>query len=232
MTNAATIFRISRFKPGVIDPPAFQDFSLTVSPDMTVLDCLEKIRLEQDGSLVYRHSCHHSSCGTCGLKINGRERLACVTRVAELEDGPIVLEPLAGFRRIADLAVEMTDFFSPIDADWDYRRSVEANPGGRNAESWLQFENCIECGLCVSSCPAVSEHPAFMGPAALAALNRQLAKHPEAESQLLARAGGPNGEKWCSRALNCSRVCPTGVYPARHIADLRRRLAKGRDTGD
>jgi succinate dehydrogenase / fumarate reductase iron-sulfur subunit len=220
------IFRISRFKPGVIDPPVFQNFSMTVAPGMTVLDCLERIRLEQDGTLVYRHSCHHSSCGTCGLKINRRERLACVTRVIDLEKGPITLEPLSGFRRIADLAVEMTVFFKPIDADWDYRKPAEPMAGPTGAASWLQFENCIECGLCVSSCPAVCEHPAFMGPAAMAALDRQLAKHPEAGPQLLARAGGPNGEKWCSQALNCSRVCPVRVYPARHIADLRRRLGK------
>jgi succinate dehydrogenase / fumarate reductase iron-sulfur subunit len=65
-----------------------------------------------------------------------------------------------------------------------------------------------------------------MGPAVLAALHNEMRKHPDARERLLATAGGERGERWCRRALACSRVCPTGVYPARHIADLRRMLTK------
>lgn len=63
------------------------------------------------------------------------------------------------------------------------------------------------------------------GPAALAALDRQRSKvsTPQARA-LLEKAGGPDGERWCDRALACSRVCPTNVYPARHIAVLRKAL--------
>jgi succinate dehydrogenase / fumarate reductase iron-sulfur subunit len=65
-----------------------------------------------------------------------------------------------------------------------------------------------------------------MGPAALAALHNEISKNTPAADDLLRIAGSERGERWCERALACSRVCPTGVYPARHIADLRRKLKK------
>jgi succinate dehydrogenase/fumarate reductase-like Fe-S protein len=64
-----------------------------------------------------------------------------------------------------------------------------------------------------------------MGPAALAALNVQRRKvGHDRQKTLLDLAAGPTGEALCDRALACSRVCPTVVAPARHIADLRRAL--------
>jgi succinate dehydrogenase / fumarate reductase iron-sulfur subunit len=216
-------FKISRFKPGQIDPPRFQSYMIDVNPGLTVLDCLEQIRLTQDPTLVYRHSCHHSACGTCALIINGGERLACITRVGVLEGRTVTLEPLRGFARIADLAVDMTGFYRDIQADWDLLRSAEPLEGAAQSGAALRLENCIECGACVSVCPAAAAHAEFMGPAALAALHNQMKKTGADErAALRARAAAPDGEPMCERALACSRVCPTGVYPARHIADLRR----------
>jgi succinate dehydrogenase / fumarate reductase iron-sulfur subunit len=216
-------FKISRFKPGVIDPPRFQSFVLDVEATWTVLDALEQIRLTQDPTLVYRHSCHHSACGTCACLVNGSERLACLTRVWVLASHTVVLEPLRGFARIADLAVDMTGFYRCIDAQWDLLRPAEALDGAVGGEAALRLDNCIECGACVSACPAAAAQPAFMGPAALAAVHTQMQRSSaDQRAVLLARAGAPDGEPMCERALACSRVCPTGVYPARHIADLRR----------
>lgn len=212
-------FKISRFKPGAIDPPRFHSFALEVNAAMTVLDGLEQIRLTQDPTLVYRHSCHHSACGTCACIVNGSERLACTTRVFDLNVATVVLEPLRGFARIADLAVGMSGFYRDIDPDWAMLRAAEPLDGG----AALRLENCIECGACVSVCPASRTHEAFMGPAALAALHNQMKKTPtDQRNALMARAAAPDGERLCERALACSRVCPTGVYPARHIAELRR----------
>jgi succinate dehydrogenase / fumarate reductase iron-sulfur subunit len=135
----------------------------------------------------------------------------------------VTLEPLRGFARIADLAVDMTGFYREIEAEWDVLRTAEPLAGAADSAGALRLENCIECGACVSVCPAVQAHPPFMGPAALAALRNQMQKSSaEQRPALLARAAAPHGEPMCERALACSRVCPTGVYPARHIADLRR----------
>jgi succinate dehydrogenase / fumarate reductase, iron-sulfur subunit len=219
-------FIISRFQPGRIDPPRNQSFFLEVDETTTVLDALERIRRTQDPTLVYRHSCHHSSCGTCACRINGPERLACTTRVGDLKTtGWVTLEPLNGFKRIADLAVDMTSFYRDIDPQWSYLKLSEPFPGSESlpgSEAPVRFEECIECGACVSACPSVQEHGPFMGPAALAALHNELLKNPDAQERLLAVAGGERGERWCQRWLACSRVCPTRVYPAHHIVKLTR----------
>jgi len=222
-------FKILRDKPNHIDPPRFQEFTIEVDPDTSVLDALEQIRLEQDKTLMYRHSCHHSSCGTCACKINGEEKLACITRIGDLEADKIALTPLEGFKPIGDLVVDMTRFYEDLSEDWSYLRKseeVKSVPRLVGGSRVSRFENCIECGACVSACPVTEKNAAFLGPSVLAALNCELQKSPHKEKDLMALAGSTRGQHLCERALNCSRVCPTGVYPARHIADLRRMLKK------
>lgn len=228
MTTRTVEFSIFRYKPGHIDLPRFQSFELDVDDGITVLDALERIRLTRDGSLLYRHSCHHSSCGTCACVINGEERLACTTQVLDLGTDRVKLEPLRGFERLGDLAVRMEAFYRDIEPAWSCLKPAQpattapVEPGA----GLLRFEECIECGCCVAACPATRSHPEFMGPAALAAVHNEISKNMPAADALLHIAGSERGERWCERALACSRVCPTGVYPARHIAELRRELKK------
>jgi succinate dehydrogenase / fumarate reductase iron-sulfur subunit len=146
----------------------------------------------------------------------------------DLEKGEVLVEPLKGFPVVADLVVDVTGLYRDIGTTWSYTRASEWNieadtPTG--VESYHRLENCIECGACVSACPAAEGFAAFIGPAALAALDTELQKKPENSAHLLAQAGSERGERQCVRALRCSAVCPTGVYPARHIMNLRRRLA-------
>lgn len=95
-------------------PPGFQSYRLNVDAAMTVLDALEQIRLNQDNTLMYRHSCHHSACGTC----------ACITRVLALKTDTVVLEPLAGFKRIGDLVVDMTEFYRHLEPNWSLLKTA------------------------------------------------------------------------------------------------------------
>ncbi len=193
-----------------------------------MLDALEWIRLTLDKSLLYRHSCHHGSCGTCACLINGRERLACTAMALELGSDTVVLEPLERMKRLGDLAVHPGRLFKEIPVDWSYLRESEWNPKGSPPEGvdhYARFESCIECGACVSACPATQD---FMGPAALAALNRERINRPEMVDELLKRAESERGVWRCERALECSRVCPAGVYPARHIMELRKALRSER----
>ena len=218
-------FRISRYKPGDIDPPRLREYILAVNGEMTVLDGLEAIRREQDKTLMYRHSCHHSSCGTCAMVINGEEKLACLTRVISLESDSVTLEPLKGFKRLGDLVVEMAPLFRHIAEDWPHLRPVEVHEGaGADTDGTppTRFENCIECGCCVSACPVFKENQRFMGPAALSALHREIEKSSHVGDALIRRARRKEGAPMCVRALACSRVCPTAVYPARHIAELKK----------
>jgi len=220
--------KIRRHRPYSKNPPSFETFTLTIDGDISILDALEMIQGGLDATLMFRRSCHHSSCGTCGMLINGEERLACVTRFSQFKGGTIRLEPLPGFPLLGDLAVDMTPLYKDIDERWDYLRDAE-DVGGKKLpegiERFERFENCIECGCCVSACPVAGEGKPFMGPAALAALNAELQKTTGKDARvLLKQAGDERGERLCDRALACSRVCPTGVYPARHILNLRTRL--------
>jgi succinate dehydrogenase / fumarate reductase, iron-sulfur subunit len=223
-------FTILRTRPGEAEPPRFQSFDLSLEPGATVMDGLEAIRLGQDPGLLYRHSCHHASCGTCACRINGTERLACVTTVRELGTEEVVLEPLSGFPCVGDLVVDMTRLFRDMPMDWSCLRPSESRPGVPVAEGvgrYERLEDCIECGACVSACPVSRRDSAFLGPAGLAAANREARKTPQRAAALLEPARSGRGAPRCERALRCSRVCPTGVYPARHIQELLDTL-KGR----
>jgi succinate dehydrogenase / fumarate reductase iron-sulfur subunit len=229
MPTQKVTFKILRYKPSHIDPPRFQEFTIEADPGASVLDGLEQIRLTLDKTLMYRHSCHHSSCGTCACKINGEEKLTCITKIGELGTNPVTLAPLEGFKPVGDLVVDVTRLYDDLSVGWGYLRKSEGIGVDRRpavSSRFTRFENCIECGACVSACPVTKKNTAFLGPAALAAINCELQKSPQNEKALLALAGSKRGERLCDRALNCSRVCPTGVYPARHIADLRRIFKK------
>lgn len=204
-----------------------ETFSVAVAERKTLLDALEEIKGRHDRTLQYRHSCHHGSCGTCGVLLDGRPVLACLTPLCDVADGALV-EPQSPFPVIADLAVDSStlvvrypDAFAPL-------RPSEANrdaviPAEVAGGAFVRFEDCIECGLCVSACPAP---PPFVGPSVLAAYGRAIETDPASARLLLRDVDGEAGVWGCRRALDCSRVCPTGVYPAKHIAVMRRSIEK------
>jgi succinate dehydrogenase / fumarate reductase iron-sulfur subunit len=227
MTEKKVRFKVLRYKPGFIDPPRYDTFEVTVGPRTTVLDILEDIRVEQDSTVMYRHSCHHACCGTCAYKINGQEGMGCVTNVMELGTDEVVVEPLDGLGRIVDLVVDMTDFYRDYSVEWTYLRDSEWYPEAvrpPEVDDYERFENCIECGCCVSACPVTAAGDFYMGPAVLAAINRELVNNGSDKKLLLDLAGSERGVWQCHSAFECSAVCPSDVNPAGHIMELRRRL--------
>lgn len=78
--------------------------------DRMPLDVLTPIKSNIDGNLSFRHSCHEGICGTNAMNINGKNGLACITRIDDLEQ-PIVIRPLSGFPVVRDLIVDLTEFF-------------------------------------------------------------------------------------------------------------------------
>lgn len=205
-------------------------FEVECDDRATLLDALETIRTGRAPDLAYRHSCHHGSCGTCSVCLDGREVLACLTPLASLGDGVPLVEPLEGFPVVLDLAVDPGRLFrAQVEGAAKLRpsetKAAAEVPAGIDA--FLRFEDCIECGCCVSACPVTAGSPeeAFLGPAALAGLRREILVRPEREGELLDRAAAPDGVAACERRLDCSRACPRAVYPGKHIELLRRALA-------
>jgi succinate dehydrogenase / fumarate reductase iron-sulfur subunit len=228
-TPAAVRFTVSRFRPGD-DKPHFDHFDCTPAADATVLDVLMEIRSQRDPSLVLRHSCMHASCGTCGMRVNGREVLACDTKVASLRTPTVKVEPLANQNPVADLATDMVDSYArleevglPLVRGARVAANMESPLG---VAAYSRFEDCIECGLCLSACPISRMDQSYLGPAALAAAAR-LAEEPRGRplGPVLALAAEPDSVWRCRDAMECTAVCPSAVDPAQALSRLRRRVA-------
>jgi len=230
MAEQQVQFKVLRYKQGQASP-TFQTFDLTVNEDTTVLVALQDIRRDQDPTLVLRHSCHHASCGTCGMKINGQEELSCVVKVLDLGTRSIVVEPLDNLPLISDLVVNMNGFYDRYTApEMMYLRESEFMPEAdlpEGIESWLRYENCLECGCCVSACPITGSDADYLGPAALAAVWRVVAEPRESDPQAaLDWVDNEHGCWRCHAAFECSEVCPSDVDPAGAIMALRGELTR------
>lgn len=225
-------FRVFRYKRGD-RAPRYETYEVPVEERTTVLDAMRWIQLHADGSLVLRHSCLHASCGTCGVRVNGREALMCVTSVADLA-GEITVEPIANLPVLADLVVDARAFYARYPDEHPFVRVSEFNPDARapeGIERYVRYEDCIECGLCVSACPIVGTTDRYVGPAALAAAQRMVEEPRGADvASLLDWADDPDGVWRCHAAFECTEACPSGVDPAGRIMALRGLLTVGAPT--
>src|SRR5262245_45621880 len=99
--------RIFRYDPERDPKPYMQDYDVHLEPaDRMLLDALVKVKAFDD-TLAFRRSCREGVCGSDAMNINGKNRLACITKIAEVKQ-PVVIRPLPGFPVIRDLIVDMT----------------------------------------------------------------------------------------------------------------------------
>lgn len=218
------IFKIFRKKVG--QPAHYDQFDVAVNPDEYILDGIERIWAYHDRSLVFSHACHHSTCGACGMLVNGEEKLTCITtfRSVTRNGGTLRIEPLRNFPVISDLAVDMTGMFErmhavshrPIIAD-----TFKTSRGRKkDREDLLRLADCIECGLCISACPISATSADYIGPAVLAG-----AQQPGTFGENVLNIVDSEDGAWrCHSAYECTRVCPSNVDPAWRIMDLRKKL--------
>ena len=169
------LIKVKRFNPEESEDTYFQDYSIDVAEDSTILDSLIKIREQQDGTLSLRCSCRASICGSCSMRVNGSAKLVCKTRIKEVSpDGePITVEPMGNFPVIKDLVTEMDSFWSKMKSVDPYVKTsfepeAEHIASNESMTHLLGVMNCIMCGACVSECTALEVDPTFTGPAALA----------------------------------------------------------------
>jgi succinate dehydrogenase / fumarate reductase iron-sulfur subunit len=233
--------QVFRYKPG-LGPPRYQDFRVTVPDAANIIDVIEACWL-QDRTLMFRHACHHASCGTCAVRLNGYEKLPCIVPVVEAmqERRELLIEPLRNLPVIGDLVVDVNGFFDrQAGSGMGITRYAEPalngaaySPGEVFDENsqleplpYNRFENCIECGICISACPTMAAADRFIGPAGLSAIHRARLKaaDPKRKTQLLALADGEQGVWRCHSAYECTEACPQNVDPAGAIMALRRDL--------
>lgn len=211
-----------------------QTFALEVDPDEYVLDGIERVWAFHDRSLTFRHACHHSTCGACGMRVNGVEKLTCITTIRSVTQngGTLRIEPLRNFPVVSDLVVDMSDLYLRLDAvrarqvaDVDQANlGYEKDPpdGG----DYNRLVDCIECGCCISACPVALTTPAYIGPAVLAGAQQEYAQ--TSDRTLLDLVDQENGAWRCHSAYECSAVCPSNVDPGWRIMNLRRSVIGNR----
>src|SRR5690242_1722448 len=209
----------------------FDEFDVPIEGCTTLLDALRWVQLNRDPCLSLRHSCLHASCGTCGVRVDGREELACVCRLADLGDD-IRVEPLANLPTLTDVVVDMRPFYDRFPQERPLIRVSEVPAAARpdGDPPFLRLEDCIECALCVSACPVAAAATGFAGPAALAAAARSIEEPGASEREdVLAWVGRPQGVWQCTTCRACVDRCPAGIAPMAAIVDLRRELVERGD---
>lgn len=228
-------FRVLRFDPLKDSNPYYQDYKVTIDKYTRVLEALLWVREEVDPTLNLRYSCRMAQCGSCGMLINYRQRLACKTLVKELETETVIIEPMPGYRVIKDLVVDMDNFFvkhlsvKPYLIREDVEEQVQPSTYyvqyPQELYRYLNYGYCILCGLCSSACPQFDSELDYLGPQALAQAYRYLADSRDQGSKARAPVINSNSGVWkCHFAGECSEACPKGVEPAKAIQMIRRGL--------
>jgi succinate dehydrogenase / fumarate reductase iron-sulfur subunit len=229
--STSITLRISKFNPMNDSSPTFAEFKVPVQKWTTVLEAILFVKQNLDHSVAVRYSCRQASCGSCGMRINGRPALACYTKISELNSNTVIVEPMYNFPIIRDLAVDFKQMFATHKKMKPYimREDSEITPGTKeflqtpeDVEKYLQFSYCIKCGLCNSSCPTMATDTSFIGPQGLAQAYRYVADNrDEGKKERLKVIDESHGIWRCHFAGSCSHVCPKGVDPAMAIQLLR-----------
>ncbi|MFL5782772.1 MAG: succinate dehydrogenase/fumarate reductase iron-sulfur subunit [Thermoleophilaceae bacterium] len=231
--------KIRRYDPESGRPAYWEEFGVDLPAERSVLDGILRAKNDQDGSLAIRCSCQAAICGSCGVRINGKSRLACNTKLGEAADGApngaIVVEPMGNMPVIKDLIVDMDA------VHWKKVQRVvpwllpEGDPPAReyivDPESMIDITQsmaCIHCGACNSACLSMEVDPDFIGPAALAKAYRFVGDPRDAhtEDRLLDLAEDEHGIYDCTHCFACIEVCPKDVAPMNQIMRLRRRATQ------
>jgi succinate dehydrogenase / fumarate reductase iron-sulfur subunit len=232
MENKILTFKIFRFNKETDYLPTYKTYEVEVTSDELILDVLNKVKWEQDGSLSYRRSCRHGICGACGVKVNGKSIIACkenVFKLVELFGEELTIDPQDTTAAVKDLIIDKAPFWSKYDHVKPYLLAkIDEHPTKENlvdphtAELIEEADHCIRCGACYYACSAVEVNEDYLGPQALAMAYRFAADvRDDEKQQRLADVSELGIGVWdCVKCYECAEACPKGVNPIRKITQL------------
>ncbi len=235
ITTQKVKFKVFRFNAEEDYLPYYDDYEMEVTSEEVVLDILNRIKWDHDGSFSYRRSCRHGICGACAIKVNGRSTLACkesMNDMVELFGNELVLEPLSKKRAVKDMVIDKADFWDKhaavtpyVVTDVDEAPEIENLVSPHDAEELDEADLCIQCGACHYACPVVEVNDDFFGPAAFAAAYRFEADvRDESESRLMDVNQMGQGVWDCVKCFECKEVCPKEIDPIGKITKLHQKL--------
>ena len=226
-------FIIERFDPDKDQKPYFKEYDIKLEPsDKMLLDALIRIK-SIDDSLALRRSCREGVCGSDAMNINGKNGLACITKIADLKE-PVKLRPLPGLPIIRDLIVDMTQFVKQYHSIKPYVINNDPPPEKERLQSpheRLELDGlyeCILCACCSTACPSFWWNPdKFVGPAGLLAAYRFIADtRDQATNERLDNLEDPYRLFRCHTIMNCVDVCPKGLNPSLAIGKIKEMMVK------
>lgn len=228
---AKRTFKILRFNPETDKKPYYKSYDVDVKPGWTVLDALNVIKWEQDGTLAYRRSCRHGICGSCAMMINGLNDLACELQISRLKGGTITVDPLPGYEVYRDLVVNLDPFYEALKKIKPWLINDEPPPAKERIQSPEEFHQmgnsiaCILCSACTSSCPSFWNDPDYLGPAALLKAYRYtFDTRDKGYEERLPELDNKHGLWRCHKITNCYHSCPKDLNPTEQISKLQRKV--------
>ena len=226
-------FKIYRYDPDKDAKPYLQDYDIEMGPsDRMLLDALIRIKASDD-TLALRRSCREGVCGSDAMNINGKNGLACITKLADVKQ-PVVIKPLPGLPIIRDLIVDMTHFFAQYHSVKPYLVNEEPPPETERLQSPAEREvldglyECILCACCSTACPSFWWNPdKFVGPAGLLNAYRFIAdSRDQGTAERLDNLEDPYRLFRCHTIMNCVDVCPKSLNPARAIGKINELMVR------
>jgi len=192
--------------------------------DATLTAVLDEIKIKQDPSLTFSSGCRSSVCGSCSMRVNSKEVLACGYKV---QDGDVV-EPLNNVEVIRDLVVDM-------DKAYAFNAKAKAWQSAQSHNVILTHEDekinevqsdCIMCGSCYSACPVYAVNEEFLGPFTLTRMWRYISDKREPNEVKKITDIQTNGVWDCTLCNECTIVCPQGISSKSDIEKLRSKSAQ------
>ncbi len=227
-----SIFRYNPQTPQI--KPFMQDFFVEEQPGMTIFVALNKIREEQDPSLMFDFVCRAAICGSCAMLINGRPRLACKTLTSDLK-GTITLMPLPIFKLLGDLSVDTGTWFRELslrtqawvhtDKEFD-PNSPETPMDNDTAMEIYEAERCIECGCCIAGCVTANIRSDFLGAAGINKVARFMIdpRDNRKNTEYFEVIGSDEGTFGCMALMACDDNCPQQLPLQKQLAFVRRKM--------
>ena len=231
ITTQQVKFKVFRFNADEDYLPYYEDYDMEVTSEEVVLDILNRIKWDHDGSFSYRRSCRHGICGACAIKVNGRSTLACkesMNDMVELFGSELTIEPLSIKRAVKDMIIDKGDFWEKhaavtpyVVTDVDEEPESENLVSPKDADALDDADLCIQCGACHYACPAVETNEEYFGPAAFAAAYRFSADVRDNSEDRVKTVNEMGHGVWdCVKCYECREVCPKEIDPIGKITKL------------
>lgn len=230
------LMRIKRFDPDRDSKPHWDEFRVDMDPIDRLLDALNYVKWNMDGTLTFRRSCAHGVCGSDAMRINGRNRLACKVLMRDVGER-VTIEPMLGYPVIRDLVVDMDPFFEKYKSIKPYLITTDSEPGTERLQSpeerarYDEGTKCILCGACTGSCPSIWGNPDWVGPATIVNAHRFIFdSRDQGGAERLGILSQRTGVWRCRTIFNCADACPRGIPVTDLIEQVKRAIVYGNDT--